>query len=142
MKIIVVGATGIIGAKVVEALSTRHEVVGVARGIERKLNLQEPATMRALFEQVREVDAVVFCAGSAIFKPFTELIDADYELGLRSKLMGQVSLARIAKVPVVDVMEPPGQRPTAHPFPWSMRGSKVLCVRPRWNCREDYASMP
>jgi NAD(P)-dependent dehydrogenase (short-subunit alcohol dehydrogenase family) len=95
MKIIVVGATGIIGAKVVGALSTRHEVVGVARGTERKLNLQEPATMRALFEQVREVDAVVCCAGSAIFKPLTELTDADYELGLRSKLMGQVSLARI-----------------------------------------------
>jgi NAD(P)-dependent dehydrogenase (short-subunit alcohol dehydrogenase family) len=95
MKIIVVGATGIIGAKVVEALSTRHEVVGVARGTERKLNLQEPATMRALFEQVREVDAVICCAGSAIFKPLTELTDADYELGLRSKLMGQVSLARI-----------------------------------------------
>jgi len=68
--------------------------------------------------------------------------DDDKHVGLRSKLMGQVSLARIAKVPVVDVMEPPGQRPTAHPFPWSMRGSKVLCVRPRWNCREDYASMP
>jgi NAD(P)-dependent dehydrogenase (short-subunit alcohol dehydrogenase family) len=29
--------------------------------------------------------------------PFAELTDADYELGLRSKLMGQVSLARIAK---------------------------------------------
>ncbi len=34
MKIIVVGATGTIGAKVVEALSARHEVVGVARGTE------------------------------------------------------------------------------------------------------------
>ena len=37
------------------------------------------------------------CAGNAAFKPFAELTDADYELGLRSKLMGQVSLARIAK---------------------------------------------
>ena len=32
-----------------------------------------------------------------MFKTFAELTDADYELGLRSKLMGQVSLARIAK---------------------------------------------
>jgi hypothetical protein len=43
------------------------------------------------------VDAVVSCAGNAAFKPFAELSDADYEIGLRSKLMGQVSLARIAK---------------------------------------------
>jgi NAD(P)-dependent dehydrogenase (short-subunit alcohol dehydrogenase family) len=97
MKIVVVGATGTIGAKVVEALSTRHEVVGVARGTEVKVNLEEPATIRALFERVREVDAVICCAGSAVFKRFAELTDADYGLGLRSKLMGQVLLARIAK---------------------------------------------
>jgi NAD(P)-dependent dehydrogenase (short-subunit alcohol dehydrogenase family) len=30
------------------------------------------------------------------FKPFAALTDADYELGLRSKLMGQVLLARLA----------------------------------------------
>jgi NAD(P)-dependent dehydrogenase (short-subunit alcohol dehydrogenase family) len=97
MKIIVVGATGTIGAKVVEALSTRHEVVGVARGTEVKVNLEDPATIRALFEGVREVDAVICCAGSAVFKRFAELTDADYGLGLGSKLMGQVSLARTAK---------------------------------------------
>jgi NAD(P)-dependent dehydrogenase (short-subunit alcohol dehydrogenase family) len=97
MKIVVVGATGTIGAKAVEALSTRHEVVGVARGTEVKVNLEEPATIRALFERVREVDAVICCAGSAVFKRFAELTDADYGLGLRSKLMGQVLLARIAK---------------------------------------------
>ena len=97
VKIIVVGATGTIGAKVVEALSTRHEVVGVARGTDVKVNLEEPATIRALFERVREVDAVICCAGSAVFKRFAELTDSDYGLGLRSKLMGQVSLARIAK---------------------------------------------
>ena len=97
MKIIVIGATGTIGAKVVEALTARHEVVGVARGTDPKVNLDEPATIRALFDRVRDVDAVISCAGNAVFKPFAELTDADYELGLRSKLMGQVSLARIAK---------------------------------------------
>ena len=97
MKIIVVGATGTIGSKVVEALLARHEVVGVGRGTEPKVNLEEPATIRALFEHVREVNAVISCAGGAVFKRFAELTDADYEIGLRSKLMGQVSLARIAK---------------------------------------------
>src|SRR5271166_3962646 len=95
MKIIVIGATGTIGSEVVKALSLkRHEVVRASRNGEVKVTLDDPASVRALFERVRNVDAVVFCAGNAAFKPFADLTDADYELGLRSKLMGQVSLAR------------------------------------------------
>ena len=97
MKIIVVGATGTIGSKVVEALLVRHDVVGVARSAKIRVDLDEPATTRELFERVHDVDAVISCAGNAEFKPFAELTDADYEIGLRSKLMGQVALARIAK---------------------------------------------
>jgi NAD(P)-dependent dehydrogenase (short-subunit alcohol dehydrogenase family) len=59
--------------------------------------LEDAASVRAMFEKVRDVDAVISCAGIAAFKPFAVLTDADYELGLRSKLMGQVALARIAK---------------------------------------------
>jgi len=99
MKIIVIGATGTIGAKVTQALAANgHEVISVARtSREIKVNLDEPATVRAMFDKIRDADAVISCAGNAAFKPFAQLTDADYELGLRSKLMGQVSLARIAK---------------------------------------------
>src|SRR5271157_2052604 len=98
MKMIVIGATGTIGSEVVKALSLkRHEVVRASRNGEVKVTLDDPASVRALFERVRDVDAVVSCAGNASFKPFADLTDADYELGLRSKLMGQVSLARFAK---------------------------------------------
>ena len=99
MKIIVIGGTGTIGAKVAQALAANgHEVVGMARSSgEIRVNLDEPATVRAMFDKIRDADAVISCAGNAVFKPFAELTDADYELGLRSKLMGQVSLARIAK---------------------------------------------
>jgi len=50
-----------------------------------------------MFAKISDVDAVICCAGSAAFKPLAQLTDADYELGLRSKLMGQVWLARITK---------------------------------------------
>jgi NAD(P)-dependent dehydrogenase (short-subunit alcohol dehydrogenase family) len=98
MKIIVIGATGTIGAKVTQALAANgHEVVSVARSSrEIRVNLDEPATVRAMFDKIRDADAVISCAGNAAFKPFAQLTDADYELGLRSKLMGQVSLAWIA----------------------------------------------
>jgi NAD(P)-dependent dehydrogenase (short-subunit alcohol dehydrogenase family) len=98
MKIIVIGATGTIGSEVVKALSlNKHEIVRASRSGDVKVNLDDAASIRAMFEKVRDVDAVVSCAGNAAFKPFADLADADYELGLRSKLMGQVSLARLAK---------------------------------------------
>jgi NAD(P)-dependent dehydrogenase (short-subunit alcohol dehydrogenase family) len=98
MKIIVIGATGTIGGEVVKALtSKKHEIVAASRSGQPSVNLDDPASIRALFERVRDADAVVSCAGNAVFKPFAELTDADYELGLRSKLMGQVAVARVAK---------------------------------------------
>jgi NAD(P)-dependent dehydrogenase (short-subunit alcohol dehydrogenase family) len=98
MKVIVIGATGTIGTEVAKALiAKRHAVVAASRHGEVKVDLEDAASIRGLFDAVHDVDAVVCCAGDAAFKPFAELADADYALGLRSKLMGQVTLARIAK---------------------------------------------
>src|SRR5579872_4618801 len=97
MKIVVIGPTGTIGAKVVDALSAnKHVVIGASRNGDIKVNLGDPATIRALFETVKDIDALVSCAGNADFKPISQLIGADYQVGLRSKLMGQVSAALIA----------------------------------------------
>jgi NAD(P)-dependent dehydrogenase (short-subunit alcohol dehydrogenase family) len=98
MKVIVIGATGTIGAAVVTALAGRgHAVVAASRHGEFKVDLEQAESITALFDRVQGVDAVVSCAGDAVFKPFAELADADYALCLRSKLMGQVGVARIAK---------------------------------------------
>jgi NAD(P)-dependent dehydrogenase (short-subunit alcohol dehydrogenase family) len=98
VKIIVIGATGTIGSEVVKALSLhKHEVIRASRNDDVRVMLDDPASVRALFESLREVDAVVVCAGNDVLKPFADLTDADYEVGLRSKLMGQVSVARFAK---------------------------------------------
>jgi len=97
MKIVVIGATGIIGRAVAKALSSNnHEVIGASRNSDVKVTIEDPASVGALFDKVGEIDAVVSCAGSVVFKPLAELTDADYEFGFRSKLMGQVSVARFA----------------------------------------------
>jgi NAD(P)-dependent dehydrogenase (short-subunit alcohol dehydrogenase family) len=96
VKVVVVGATGTIGRAVAEALSPRHEVVRASRHGEVKADLEDAGSLARLFEAVKGVDAVVCCAGSAVFKPLAQLTDADFEASLRSKLMGQVNLARIA----------------------------------------------
>jgi len=97
MKIIVIGATGVIGGAVAKALSANgHEVIKASRKGDVEVTLDDPASLRAMFDKVGEIDAVVACAGNATFKPFADLTDADYELGFRSKLMGQVWVARYA----------------------------------------------
>ncbi len=96
MKIVVIGATGTIGKAVADRLAARHDVVRVARRGPVAADLEDAASIQRLFDAVRDVDAVVSCAGSAAFKPFAQLTEADLELGLRSKLMGQVHLARVA----------------------------------------------
>jgi NAD(P)-dependent dehydrogenase (short-subunit alcohol dehydrogenase family) len=103
MRIVVVGATGTIGAAVAKVLFEReHDVIGASRSGTVKLTLEDVASIRAMFDGIRGVDAVICCAGNAVFKPFVDLSDTDYEIGLRSKLMGQVSLARIAKAHLND----------------------------------------
>jgi NAD(P)-dependent dehydrogenase (short-subunit alcohol dehydrogenase family) len=98
MKVIVIGATGTIGSEVANALYlNKHEVVCASRDSAVRVDLDAPASIRAMFEKVRDVDAIISCAGNAVCKPFADLTDADYEFGLRSKLMGQVALARFAK---------------------------------------------
>lgn len=96
MKIIVVGATGTIGTAVARALAAGHEVVRASRHGDVRVDLEDGASLAALFERVKDVDAVVSCSGSARFLPLDQLSDEDFAYSLRSKLMGQVHLVRHA----------------------------------------------
>jgi NAD(P)-dependent dehydrogenase (short-subunit alcohol dehydrogenase family) len=150
MRIIVVGATGTIGSEVVRALSRKnHEVLPASRSSDLKVDLDNPASLRVMFEKAGPVDAVVSCAGNAAFKRFAELTDDDYELGLRSKLMGQVLIARLAKdrlrdggsITLTTGILASARCREARPYRWSTRGSKASCVPRRSKCREGFGSM-
>lgn len=95
MRVVVVGATGTIGRAVVKALEGRHELVPVSHrhGAER-VDLGDPSSVEALYRRLGQVDAVISAAGLAAFKPLAQLDDEDFDLSLRSKLMGQVNLVR------------------------------------------------
>ena len=95
MNILVIGATGTIGAAVAQALEVRHEVLraGHARSA-ITVDLADPESIRHLYAKVSRVDAVVSAAGQAVFRPLLGLTDADFAVGLTNKLMGQVNLVR------------------------------------------------
>lgn len=104
MKIVVVGATGTIGAAVVRALTRtgRHEVLGTSRRSELAVDIEDPASIAGFLRVLPGVDAIVCCAGSGAFKPLGQLSEDDFSRSLRSKLMGQVNLTRAALQHVAD----------------------------------------
>ena len=98
MKVVVIGVKGTIGKAVADALERRgHEVVRASRTSDFGVDLEDPKSIQALFAKVGKVDAVVGCAGSGGWGPLATLSDQDFAFSLRSKLMGQVNLIRIAK---------------------------------------------
>ena len=95
MKILLVGASGVLGSAINEALSERnHEVVGASRKGKLAVDITKPDSITALYAAVGNVDAVICAAGSVPFKPLVNLTRADFEAGTRDKLLGQVELVR------------------------------------------------
>ena len=103
MKILLIGATGTIGAAVAQALESRHELVRVSHSRSaHRVDLADTESIKRLYAMVGPVDAVVSAAGQAAFRPLLALSDADFALGLSNKLMGQVNLVRLGIEVLVD----------------------------------------
>jgi NAD(P)-dependent dehydrogenase (short-subunit alcohol dehydrogenase family) len=96
MRILIVGATGTIGRAVVAALSAGNEIIPVSlQSTPIKVDLADPASIRAMYRSTGKVDAVICAAGQAKFAPLAELSDTDFRFCLDNKLMGQVNLVRV-----------------------------------------------
>ena len=98
MKILVIGGTGTIGKKIVEHFSKNNEVlVAGRRSKEYKVDIGDTKSIKSLFKKTGKLDAIICAAGEAKWAPFKELSEADFHIGLRSKLMGQVNVVRIGR---------------------------------------------
>jgi NAD(P)-dependent dehydrogenase (short-subunit alcohol dehydrogenase family) len=102
MKIIVIGATGTIGSAIVAALRGKHDVIAASRHGEHKVDIQNAASIAALFDKHRDANAVVCAAGGGAWKPLDQLTDADIAATLNDKLMGQVNVIRAALTRIAD----------------------------------------
>ncbi|NHZ43106.1 short chain dehydrogenase [Massilia aquatica] len=97
MKIVVIGASGTIGKAVASHLAARHEIVSVgANSGDVRADIRDIAQVRRLFGQVGKVDAVVVAAGAVHFGALAELGPEQFQVGIASKLMGQVNVAQVA----------------------------------------------
>jgi len=65
MRILLIGATGRLGAAVHEALRPRHDVLTASRSrAQFTVDIRDPASVAAMSQEVGRVDAVAWAAGS------------------------------------------------------------------------------
>jgi NAD(P)-dependent dehydrogenase (short-subunit alcohol dehydrogenase family) len=99
MNIVIVGASGRIGGKVAERLSSNHDLIRVgARTGDLLCDYTDPTSISRLFEQTGSFDALIaVVGGDSVFKGYRDLVDEDYRFGFERKFLGQVRLVRIAE---------------------------------------------
>jgi NAD(P)-dependent dehydrogenase (short-subunit alcohol dehydrogenase family) len=94
VKILIVGANGLLGSGAVAALSAGNEIVQASRTGDVSVDLTDPASIAAMYKKVGKVDAVISATGKVPFKTLSELTLADYQSGIDDKVLGQVELVR------------------------------------------------
>ena len=93
MKIIIVGATGAVGKTAVDALSARHEVIRVGRTSgDVQMDIEDIDSIRAMYQQVGNVDAVVSAIGQVHFGAVHEMTSEQFMKGINQKVLPQVNL--------------------------------------------------
>lgn len=98
MKIILAGASGVIGGHLDRNWQNDHEIIRAsANKSEYTLDFLSQDSIDAFFKKVGKFDALVVTAGSAPIKALEDLSEDDFYEGFKSKLMGQVNLVRAAR---------------------------------------------
>ncbi|WP_394246918.1 short chain dehydrogenase [Vibrio profundi] len=96
MKILAIGANGVIGQAVLERLKDQHEVIAVGNSKgDLRVNIEDKDSLRALFANVGHVDAIISMAGNGQMGALSEMQDSDFDTVFDNKVMGQVNIVRV-----------------------------------------------
>jgi NAD(P)-dependent dehydrogenase (short-subunit alcohol dehydrogenase family) len=98
MKIIIIGGNGTIGKTVSAHFTKKHEIlIGGRSSGDIIVDIADSNSIEAMFASIGKVDAIVCIAGEAKWAAFDAMTEEDFDIGLRSKLMGQVNLVRVGQ---------------------------------------------
>ncbi|MDQ0243008.1 NAD(P)-dependent dehydrogenase (short-subunit alcohol dehydrogenase family) [Bacillus fengqiuensis] len=93
MKILIIGATGTIGSAVRSELAARHEIITAGRsGADVSVDITSPESIKAMYETIGKVDAVISTPGKVHFGSLLELTPDNNEIAIESKLKGQINI--------------------------------------------------
>lgn len=102
-KVLVLGSTGLVGKALVEKLKGTVEVVEASfNHPENPFDIANPQSLKALFEKVGKVDAILCTAGVVRMADWSTADDAEWEFGIQNKMMGQINTLRFGEKYVKD----------------------------------------
>lgn len=96
-RVIVIGASGLIGSHVVQALRSKLIVIEASRHSTPAIDMTDPASISTFFKKIGAFDHVVVTAGDASFAPLTELNEDKLMYSVRNKMLGQIHIALEAR---------------------------------------------
>ncbi|RLV61723.1 short chain dehydrogenase [Parashewanella curva] len=97
MKILIIGATGTIGQAIVSELESKHQIIKASRSQgDILIDLSSSASINSAFAKLTNLDAVICAAGAVAFAPFNEMTREQWDIGINSRLMGQIYLVQQA----------------------------------------------
>lgn len=95
-RILIVGASGLIGSQLVTDLRDTADVVTASlNDPAHPVDISSPDAIADLLVEVGDVDAIICTAGMVRFVPLADTTDDDWSYGLANKLMGQINLVRL-----------------------------------------------
>ncbi len=97
MKILIIGGTGTIGKVITKHFKKNNEVIVAGRSsLEYPVDIKDSKSIAHLLQKIGKLDALICLAGEAKWDAFDSLSEEDFYVGIKSKLMGQVNLVKLA----------------------------------------------
>ncbi len=101
MKVILIGATGIIGKIILSELKKYEhiQIVTVSRSGETDIraDISSLDQIKEMYTRVGSFDAVINAAGDCWVGSFNEMTEDNWYIGIKNKMMGQINLVMVGK---------------------------------------------
>jgi NAD(P)-dependent dehydrogenase (short-subunit alcohol dehydrogenase family) len=98
MRVLLIGGSGTIGRRLLPALAGEHEVIVAGRNSgDVRVDITSADSIRSMFEQTPDVDAVVGIAASGPLDEFDTLDEEQLLANMRGKFFGQANVVLIGQ---------------------------------------------
>ncbi|MFB6453830.1 short chain dehydrogenase [Chitinophaga sp. Hz27] len=98
MKILIIGANGTIGKKLTPQLARQHDIITAGRNSgDIRMDITSEASIKAMFEQAKDIDACICIAASGPLDNFSTLTSQQLLEDFNGKLFGQVNIVLIGQ---------------------------------------------
>lgn len=96
-KILLVGASGVIGNAVYKNLKDEYEVIRAGRnGADIQFDANDSKSIVTALKDVGELEGIITCLGKMPFKQFVNIPEDEFIQGMTNKFFGQVNVVRAA----------------------------------------------